>query len=306
MNHSDEDAPIDLVLLTTFHEVARLGSVTQAAKQLGRSQPAISHRLRALEDELGVPLLERVGRGLRLTEYGRRLQGRCVDLMAMSAGLRGDVRQREGALEGRVTVGTFPTIAAHLLVDAATDLLTKYERVELSFVFDLLAPLLERVRRGDLDLAMIIAEAPPEDLWVESMGSLPLAAVISPKLAGRSKTSIQPAALRQHRYLSWEGPADPTFEVIQRYVVAHRLASRTTPRIPHVETLREMAVSGAGYTILPAYTAARDVARGRLVCLAPAGLRRRMQLYLVGRTRQVLTPTIAAVRARLLEVGQAL
>ena len=65
--------PIDLVLLQTFHEVARLGSVTGAAKQLGRSQPAVSHRLRALEAELGVPLFEKVGRRLKLTDYGRRL-----------------------------------------------------------------------------------------------------------------------------------------------------------------------------------------------------------------------------------------
>ena len=66
-----------LARFESFYEVARLGSVGSAARALGRSQPAISHRLRALQDELGVELFEKVGRTLQLTEAGQRLRDRC-------------------------------------------------------------------------------------------------------------------------------------------------------------------------------------------------------------------------------------
>src|SRR5262245_24017623 len=79
--------PFSPARFETFYEVARLGSVAGAAVVLGRSQPAISHRLRALQDELGVELFEKAGRTLRLTEAGQRLRDRCADFIAWSRAL---------------------------------------------------------------------------------------------------------------------------------------------------------------------------------------------------------------------------
>jgi len=298
MNESD---PLDLVLVQTFVEVARLGSVTAAARELGRSQPAISHRLRCLERELGVPLFEKIGRRLQLTDFGRELQLRCLDLIALSRGLRDLVSDTEGPIAGRVRVGTFPTIAAHLLVPAVGDLLAHPE-LELAFTFDLIEPLLERVRIGLLDLALVFSDRAPEGFAVSKLGETQLVAIM-PTATAPARASVAVSRLRRQRYLAWAGPSDPTSDRIGSFVTDNQLVTRFTPQIPHVETLRELVASGAGYTILPRYTAARSESRGRVATRVPRGLNEAMTLYLISRPRQVVTRAVAEVRGKLAELA---
>src|SRR5689334_9649500 len=129
-----DESSFSLARFESFLAVARLGSVGEAARVLGRSQPAISHRLRALQDELGVELFEKVGRGLRLTETGQRLRDRCADFFAWSRILH-DAVGDSAQPEGRVTIGTLPTVVSHLLVEAVAELVTRYPQLELAFVF---------------------------------------------------------------------------------------------------------------------------------------------------------------------------
>src|SRR5262245_38420535 len=133
MNRIDGDRAVEafsVARIETFYEVARTGSVAGSALALRRSQPAISHRLRALQDELGVALFEKVGRRLQLTEAGRRLRDRCADFFAWSRVLYAAVSD-DAAPEGRVTIGTLPTVASHLLVEAVADLLERHPGLEL-------------------------------------------------------------------------------------------------------------------------------------------------------------------------------
>lgn len=278
-----------------FYEVARLGSVARAAKALGRSQPAISHRLRALQDELGVSLFEKVGRTLRLTEAGRRLRDRCADFFAWSRTLQGAVTD-DAAPEGLVTIGTLPTVASHLLVDTIARLLDRFPKLELSFVFDNVPALLTALREGRADVLVLVGDVHADGLDVQTIATSAFAAVMSPALAPRRRGRVTSAELRERRYLAWDGPPDPTFDVVRRFVARHRLSTTNSPRIPNIEALRALAAAGAGYTILPRYTAERDVASARLVALAPKGLSDEVPIHLVGRSRQLVGPALRAVR----------
>lgn len=279
----------------TFYEVARLGSVARAAVVLGRSQPAISHRLRALQDELGIELFEKVGRTLRLTEAGRRLRDRCADFTAWSRALHEAV-DADADPSGRVTIGTLPTVAAHLLVEPIAELLDRFPQLELAFVFDTVSSLLTALYEGRADTLVLVGDVEAAGLEVEKIASSGFVAVMSPGNAPRQRGRVSATELRSMRYLAWDGPLDPTFEVVRRYVARHRLATPGSPRIPHIETLRALAAVGAGYAILPAYTVARDVASHRLVALVPDGFRDEVPILVVGRSRQLLGPGLRAVR----------
>src|SRR5688500_13308356 len=102
--------PLDLALLQTFVEVAQRGSLDSAARALHRSQPAVSHRLRALEAVLGRPLFVRVGRRLRLSSDGAALLDRALEVLAAANELR-----RPESSAAAITIATLPTLAAHLL-----------------------------------------------------------------------------------------------------------------------------------------------------------------------------------------------
>ena len=291
----DSDSPIDLVLLHTFHEVARLGSVTAAAGQLGRSQPAISHRLRALEDELGVPLFEKIGRRLKLTAYGRKLQTQVFDLMALTRQVRASMEDRDGEPEGSVVVGTLPTVASHLLAPRLADFITAHPLVRVEFVFGYIPELADYLRSGRVDMLLLVGQAPPPGMQVETVGATDLVVAMSGKVAPSRSSRTTIKQLRKLRYLAWEGPKDFTFDQVRRYAAKYQLSNAHTPAVPHIETLRELACLGAGYTILPRYTVARDVSLRRLVALKPPGLSLRIDFQLVTRPQQLVTPAAARI-----------
>lgn len=302
MNDSE---PVDLILLQTFAEVARAGSITHAARTLGRSQPAISHRLRALERSLGVRLFEKVGRRLQLTEYGRRLEHECLDLMARSQHLRERVIGSTGDMMGRVSIGTLPTLASHLLVPALREFFDTFPQVSLHFGFDHVLQLCDRLRTGEFDVLVVIGEVlETEGLKLQPVGAASLVAVMSPAMAPRHRRSITPAQLRRQRYLSFGGGQDPTFHRIEAYAHEHELSDDCTPRVPHIETLRELAAAGAGYAIIPAYTTWRDQGLGRLVARQPVGLDDQIPVMVLGRRNQVMTPALEAVRRAFRDLEQ--
>lgn len=302
MSPTAASEPLDLQRLQTFYEVARLGGVHAAAQVLHRTQPAISHRLRLLQDELGVPLFERVGRRLILTDAGRRLQEHCGEIFAHARSLR-EVVTATGELEGRVGVGTLPTVAAHLLHEPIAQLIARHPRLQLSFTFDIVGPLLQALRAGRLDFVAMVGEVDASGLSSRPLGTTRLVAVAAPRVLPEGRAPLPLSRLRKLRRLAWDGPADPTFDRVQRFVTSNGLAGPFDPRIPNIETLRVLAASGAGYTILPEYTVRRDVAQGRLVARSPAGLTDTIPMVLLRRSSTVVSRVIGAVIEAFAQVG---
>ena len=291
----DQSAPPDLQLLQTFYEVARTGSVTQAARGLGRSQPAISYRLRALERDLGVRLFEKIGRRLRLTEFGRRLQVECVDLLARSQRIRERVTQSQSRVEGPVTIGTQPTVASHLLVPELARLFEHYPDVAISFRFGNVSRLVERLRTGELDILVVVGDLDASRLSLRTVGEAALVAAISPELLQGPPGRMTPDRLLDYRYLAYGGEGDATFDIVNRFTASRGLENASTPHVPHIETLRELAASRAGYSLLPDYTIRRDEQAGRLLALRVEGLEETVKISVVSRQEQVTTPALDVV-----------
>ena len=120
--------------LRTLHEIARLGSFSRAADSLHLSQPAVSLHVRQLEDGLGLPLLERMGRRAALTRAGAVLLehgGRALDALEAAAAR---VRALRGVVAGRVRVGTGATASIYLLPPILRRLRARYPDLELVIV----------------------------------------------------------------------------------------------------------------------------------------------------------------------------
>jgi len=287
--------PLETHLLETFVEVARTGSVTEAARSLHRSQPAVSHRLSALEERFGVPLFEKVGRGLRLTEYGRRLRDEATDLLARLTELPRSVVGNPERLTGAVRVGTLPTLGRHWLLSSIVDVMTDHPLLRLSFRFGMTDVLLSELRRGQLDLVVVVGSVPQAGMVVRQLGEVRVVAAMSPDHVGdMSRLTLR--KLREMRYLAWQGPADPTFDAVRRFAEEKELVDETTSEFPHIETLRALAAAGVGYALLPDYTTASEVADGQLVTFPVPGLAQRFPVYLLTRENQVLGPASEAVR----------
>lgn len=140
-----------LVLLV---ELGRHGSILQAAHASNLTQPAASKLLSELEHALGVQLFERLPRGVAPTLYGEVLIRRAGAALAEMDAAHQEVMELLSGLSGRVAIGTVMTPSTGLLPEAVKRLKRDYPRVHVSITVDTSKLLIQRLRAGELDLAI--------------------------------------------------------------------------------------------------------------------------------------------------------
>ncbi|MCG5482060.1 MAG: pca operon transcription factor PcaQ [Ensifer alkalisoli] len=154
------DARIKFRHLQTFVEVARQKSVVKAAELLNVTQPAVTKTIRELEDVLGVAVIEREGRGIKVTRYGEVfLRHAGAALTALRQGLDSVSHERAGDLPP-IRVGALPTVSTRVMPHAMTLFLKENTGARIKIVTGENAVLLEQLRVGDLDLVVGRLAAP--------------------------------------------------------------------------------------------------------------------------------------------------
>lgn len=159
---------LDVNRLRVIDAVARLGSVTAAAKELHYSQPSVSHHLSRLEAETGAQLMQRVGRGIRLTEAGRLLADRAAEIIGRVEAADAELSAHVGLNAGRVRVAAFSSVMGALVPRALAALTRKHPGIEINLLDTHPPEALDLLRAGQIDVAVIFRydEDPPEPAGV--------------------------------------------------------------------------------------------------------------------------------------------
>lgn len=152
---------MDLLWLRVFREVAKSGSFTAAAEPLGFTQSAVSRQISALEQEIGVPLFDRLPRGVRLTAQGRSLLGHAEAVLDRMSLARRDLQALADLAFGRIAVGAFSTAEVALVPRALAAFTAAYPGVVVELSEGLSGAQLDRVRAGRIDLAVVSSTAGP-------------------------------------------------------------------------------------------------------------------------------------------------
>lgn len=158
---------LDLIRLRVLVAVAQEGSVTAAADTLGYAQPSISHHLRQLESEVGVPLFQRAGRGLRLTDAGAVLVRRATEILGHVDAAVAEVETYAGLRAGRVRLAAFPSALASLIPQAMAAFTSQYPDVSISLVDAEPPKALAMLRNNDVDVAVVFAHADTPDVGLK-------------------------------------------------------------------------------------------------------------------------------------------
>jgi len=262
-----------------FVALADEASVSRAAVKLSVAQPAISRQLRLLEEELGVPLFHRTGRGMKLTSAGRFFDDRVRKILADLSDLEHDVRELKGVVEGKVTLGVPPTESHILLPPLLQRLRQEHPGVELRTVEAFSGDVSELLTTGHIDVALFY-KAPrtrhyvADELLNESLYLLQPGDAATP-----DKTPLEiadlaayPMVLPSRRHGLRALLDQICNEVGSELTVKHEVDS--------LMTIIRMVEAGGVSTILPYNAVQREVTEGRLTAtqIDPMQLRRTLVL----------------------------
>ena len=155
---------LDVTRLRVIDAVARHGSVTAAAKELHYSQPSVTHHLSRLEAETGAQLLQRVGRGIRLTPAGMLLAGRAAEILGRIDAADAELSAHVGLNAGRVRLAGFSSAIGSLVPDAVAALAGKHPGLQVSLTDMHPFEAIEQLRTGRIEVAIIFRydETEPE------------------------------------------------------------------------------------------------------------------------------------------------
>jgi DNA-binding transcriptional LysR family regulator len=155
---------LDVTRLRVIDAVARRGSVTAAAEELHYSQPSVSHHLARLEAETGAQLLQRAGRGIRLTPAGQLLADRAAEIIGRIDAAEAELSANVGLTAGRVRLAGFSSVIGSLVPRAVGTLARRHPGLRINLIDTHPAEALELLRAGKIDVAVIFRydETEPE------------------------------------------------------------------------------------------------------------------------------------------------
>ncbi|MEV5427842.1 LysR family transcriptional regulator [Streptomyces sp. NPDC052701] len=296
-------APPDLNLLRTFLAVYRCGSFTAAARLLGLSQPTVTTQIRALERQTRRELFERLPRGVAPTAVADELAARIagpLDALAAATGHGSPARARPEP----VHLGGPAELLSTRALPALAPLVTR--GVRLRVTTGLTDPLLDELRAGRHDLVIATTRPRGRTLSAVPLTDEEFVLVAAPVWADRVRERLAaegPAALHDVPLISYAEDL-PIVRRYWRHVFGRRLTCRAAVSVPDLRAVSALVAAGAGFSVLPRYLCADQLASGALVLLGEPADAPINTGFLVQRPGTPDNPHVALVRDRLLRAGR--
>lgn len=251
--------------LATFHAVARLGSVSLAADEMHLTQPAVSLQIGALEESAGTPLLQRTGRGIRLTEAGELLAGYAGRILDLWREAGDEMAMLQGVFSGTLRVGAITT-AEYLLPPILVNFAKAHPKVKVKLQVGNRDEIVRMLAGQEIDIA--IMGRPPAELKTHSsaFAKHPMAFLAAPSHPLMSAAEPSLALLSDTRLLVRERGSG-TRTTVERFFKDHGLALRIGSELSSNEAIKQMCAAGFGIAFLSMHTCVLEMNAGLLAVL---------------------------------------
>jgi LysR family hydrogen peroxide-inducible transcriptional activator len=284
---------VELRQVRYFVAVAHEQHFTRAALALGIAQPALSQQLRTLERELGVTLLQRTSRRVRLTPAGEAFLARAEQLLADADRAQREMEVFAGLGRGRLAVGVIPSLNERWLAGLFARFNQGYPGIELMLREETTAGLVDAVAKGELDLALIhyTSDADRAGLVCEPLfdEDVVLAVGLDHRLAGVDRVALDD--LRDERWVLLK-PGSVTRQSVVDACAALGFHPHVFFESSSLTPVRALASAGLGIAVLPRSVAAAEGPPIATVRLDPPALVRTVAL--AWRPAPFLSPAAAA------------
>jgi LysR family transcriptional regulator, low CO2-responsive transcriptional regulator len=236
--------------LRTFLALARAGSVRAAAAELVVTEPAVSAAVAALERDLGCDLVERDGRGVRLTGEGATLGRYAAEMLSLA-----DEARRELRGGGRLRLGAVTTAGEYVAPPLLKAFASPHPEVELSLLVGNRAQVLGALERREIDVA--IGGTPPTGRGIEGRPFLGYRLVVA------AAADARPHDLSAQTWLLRE-PGSGTRETVLGYLAEAGITPRAVMTLGSNGAVKQAAAIGLGVTMLSTHAAGPELASGSL------------------------------------------
>ena len=254
---------MNLKQLETFVRVAEIGSFSKAALVLDTVQPALSRQVRQLEIDLHVTLLERTGRGVVLTEAGKRLFEHSLGILALVARAREDLEASRDEPVGRLVLGLPPSLGRQLTVPLVQAFKREWPKARLAVVEGLSAHVAEWIATGRVDVGLLYNPEPHAALETEPVRVEPLC-LVSAKHSPEGGPAEAPIALAELVRLPLVIPERT--HAIRRLLEAQAALAgirlNVAWEISSVPAILALVAGGHGHAVLARGALAGEVAAG--------------------------------------------
>jgi DNA-binding transcriptional LysR family regulator len=280
---------MDLHKLRIFVAIARLGSFTKAAEYLHMTQPTVSQQLALLESSIGVKLIERDTRYMRLNGAGETLLSYAERLLALADEATEATRNAAGLAERMVRVGVGHTLATYLLPGVLRRYRDQYPNNIASISVGNTSQLLELLTANLIDLALVGSPVNHTDIITEPFMQDKLVVITAPDDEWAKRAEIHLSELADRVLLTRE-PGSALHASVERLLGAEFLASDKVIRLGETEGIKRSVEAGLGVALIQGIAIQREVEAGNLVALPLQG-GDASRTYLVARRRRQNIPT---------------
>ncbi len=252
--------------LKYFHQVARLGSIRRASEQLNVAASAISRQIALLEHEVGQPLIERLPRGVRLTDAGEIVARHLRETEADYRRMRSWLDEIKDGQRGVVKVAMIEGMIAHSMPELVHAFHSSHPhvRTEIAIVGSGMAT--DMLRADECDLAVVFQSRNLTQLTVDAERVETFCAVMAPGHPLAARRSLWLAEVAPHPVVL-NDPSYATRSLVDQAAGEAGIALHTVALINSIEGAKAMARVGTGVVFLPSFAVERELTSGELVAV---------------------------------------
>jgi len=288
--------------LRVLAAVVRTGSVTGAAQQLNVSPPAVTLQMQLLQDQAGLPLVERNAAGTTATDAGAEILRAVEQIETILADCSAALAAISGTRTGTVSVGVIST-AKYFAPRVLGAFARSHPGIDLRITIGNRAEMIDGLNRYAIDIAVMGRPPDQLDLDVNVIGDHPHVIIAPPDHPLACRAGIAPAELAGETFLVRE-PGSGTRGLMERFFAEAGIAPRIGMQIGSNETIKQAVIAGLGIAFISGHTIDSALATNSLTILDTVGLPIVRQWCVAHLRQRRLMPAAAAIRAFFIEEGR--
>ena len=243
---------LTLFQLSAVREIVSTGTVTAAAHNLHRTQPAITQQMQLLEQELGCSIFQRKGRRLTLTPEGERVYERAQEIFERIEALQEDLKQADSQLTGILRVGCGPLTAIHVLPDLIAAFRQEHPEVRFSVLETESRNLPRLILRGQIDIGLGMEGELPKQIVFHSLLANPLVLVCHEGHPLARRKVVREKDLADESFIHYL-PDTIIRQAVEAHLNLRKAPSQTMIEMDSSESILALVQRNLGVSLVPHY-----------------------------------------------------